>query len=47
MRRLNHGIWDATDVDTAMLIGETLRSEAAETGDYTKLNDWKRKSSGI
>lgn len=42
MRRLNHGIWDATDVDTAMLIGETLRSEAAETGDYTKLNDWKK-----
>ena len=42
MRRLNHCIWDATDVDTAMLIGETLRSEAAETGDYTKLNDWKK-----
>lgn len=33
--------WDATDVDTAMLIAETLRSEAATTGDYTKLNEWK------
>lgn len=33
--------WDATDVDTAMLIAETLRSEAAETGEYGKLNDWK------
>lgn len=33
--------WDATDVDTAMLVAETLRSEAATTGDYTKLNEWK------
>ena len=39
---LAHGSWDAPDVDTAMLIGETLRAEAAETGDYTKLNDWKQ-----
>lgn len=39
---LAHGSWDAPDVDTAMLIGETLRAEAAETGDYTKLNDWKK-----
>lgn len=42
MRDLAHGSWDAPDVDTAMLIGETLRAEAAETGDYTKLNDWKK-----
>lgn len=33
--------WDATDVDTAMLVAETLRGEAATTGDYTKLNEWK------
>lgn len=33
--------WNATDVDTAMLIGETLRAQAAETGEYSKLNDWK------
>lgn len=39
---LAHGSWDAPDVDTAMLIGETLRAEAAETGDYTKFNDWKK-----
>lgn len=39
---LDHGSWDAPDVDTAMLIGEMLRAEAAETGDYTKLNDWKQ-----
>ena len=39
---LAHGSWDAPDVDTAMLIGETLRAEAAETGDYTKLNEWKQ-----
>ena len=39
---LAHGSWNAPDVDTAMLIGETLRAEAAETGDYTKLNDWKQ-----
>ncbi len=39
---LDHGSWDAPDVDTAMLIGETLRAEAAETGDYTKLNEWKQ-----
>lgn len=26
---LAHGSWDAPDVDTAMLIGETLRAEAA------------------
>lgn len=32
---LAHGSWDAPDVDTAMLIGETLRAEAAETGDYS------------
>lgn len=42
MRSLAHGSWDAPDVDTAMLIGEVLRAEAAETGDYTKLNDWKK-----
>ena len=35
MRDLAHGSWDAPDVDTAMLIGETLRAEAAETGDYS------------
>ena len=39
---LAHGSWDAPDVDTAMLIGEVLRAEAAETGDYTKLNEWKQ-----
>ena len=39
---LAHGSWDAPDVDTAMLIGETLRAEAAETGDYARLNDWKK-----
>lgn len=33
--------WDATDVDTAMLVAETLRAEAADTGDYSKLNEWK------
>lgn len=33
--------WDATDVDTAMLVAETLRGEAATTGDYAKLNEWK------
>jgi hypothetical protein len=42
MRSLAHGSWDAPDVDTAMLIGETLRAEAAETGDYARLNDWKK-----
>lgn len=42
IHELDHGSWDAPDVDTAMLIGETLRAEAAETGDYTKLNDWKQ-----
>lgn len=42
MRSLAHGSWDAPDVDTAMLIGETLRAEAAETGDYARLNDWKQ-----
>lgn len=42
MRSLAHGSWDAPDVDTAMLIGETLRAEAAETGNYTKLNEWKK-----
>lgn len=42
MNTLAHGSWDASDVDTAMLIGEVLRAEAAETGDYTKLNDWKK-----
>ena len=26
---LDHGSWDAPDVDTAMLIGEMLRAEAA------------------
>ena len=33
--------WDATDVDTAMLVAETLRAEAADKGDYSKLNEWK------
>lgn len=33
--------WDATDVDTAMLVAETLRAEAADTGGYSKLNEWK------
>lgn len=42
IHELDHGSWDAPDVDTAMLIGETLRAEAAETGDYTKLNEWKQ-----
>lgn len=42
IHELDHGSWDAPDVDTAMLIGEMLRAEAAETGDYTKLNDWKQ-----
>lgn len=42
MRSLAHGSWDAPDIDTAMLIGETLRAEAAETGDYARLNDWKK-----
>lgn len=42
IHELDHGSWDAPDVDTAMLIGETLRAEAAETGNYTKLNDWKK-----
>ena len=42
MNTLAHGSWDASDVDTAMLIGEVLRAEAAETGDYTKLNEWKQ-----
>lgn len=42
IHELAHGSWDAPDVDTAMLIGETLRAEAAETGDYTKFNDWKK-----
>lgn len=42
IHELDHGSWDAPDVDTAMLIGEVLRAEAAETGDYTKLNEWKQ-----
>lgn len=42
IHELDHGSWDAPDVDTAMLIGETLRAEAAETGDYARLNDWKK-----
>lgn len=42
IHELAHGSWDAPDVDTAMLIGETLRAEAAETGNYTKLNEWKQ-----
>nr|DAK59736.1 MAG TPA: Large polyvalent protein-associated domain 3 [Caudoviricetes sp.] len=42
IHELDHGSWDAPDIDTAMLIGETLRAEAAETGDYTKLNEWKQ-----
>lgn len=42
IHELDHGSWDAPDVDTAMLIGEVLRAEAAETGNYTKLNEWKQ-----
>ena len=42
IHELAHGSWDAPDVDTAMLIGEVLRAEAAETGNYTKLNEWKQ-----
>lgn len=36
-----HGSWDATDVDAAMMAAEIYRKEANESGDYTKLNNFK------
>jgi hypothetical protein len=32
--------WSSTDMDTAMLTLAAMRTEAAETGDFTKMNEW-------
>lgn len=33
--------WGPTDVDTAMLILNTYRTEASDSGDFSKVNEWK------
>lgn len=33
--------WGSTDIDTAMMVLTAYRTEAAQTGDYAKVNQWK------
>lgn len=33
--------WGSTDIDTAMMILTAYRTEAAQAGDYAKVNEWK------
>lgn len=33
--------WGPTDVDTAMMVLSAYRTEAADSGDFSKVNDWK------